>query len=389
MVTKWAGYPVIKQVEMKRSLVFILPLLVVQMAKADGHHPRQQGESGVMMRGSRDTATSFLPKPVSTGLYRNNIYKKRLDSIQQDVPLDFNEDVQGYIDGYLTQREEISRELGLAKYYFPIYEKAFRDAGIPDEIKYLSIVESQLNPNAVSRVGATGPWQFMGTTAKMYGLNMDNYVDERRDPVLSSNAAAAYLKDAYQQFGDWLVAIASYNCGKSNVMDAIEKAGGATDYWSIRQYLPVETRGYVPAYIAITYVMHYHKKYNITAQECNLAMKTDTVSVDKFISLNSVSRVLGISLTQLSILNPSYTQAIINGSVSAPKMLVIPVAFREKYKMLYGNLNSELGAADIPETGLYDQVQPVEKRIPVHHKPRKYESLASVGKIRSKSGASL
>lgn len=389
MVTKWAGYPLIKQVEMKRLFVFILPLLLVQMAKADGHHPRQQGESGVMMRGSHDTAASFLPKPVSTGIYRNNIYKKRLDSIQLDVPLDFNEDVQSYIDGYLAQREEISRELGLAKYYFPIYEKAFRDAGIPDEIKYLSIVESQLNPNAVSRVGATGPWQFMGTTAKMYGLNMDNYIDERRDPVLSSNAAAAYLKDAYQQFGDWLVAIASYNCGKSNVMDAIEKAGGATDYWSIRQYLPVETRGYVPAYIAITYVMHYHKKYNIIAGECNLAMKTDTVSVDKFISLNSVSRVLGISLTQLSMLNPSYTQAIINGSVSAPKMLVIPVAFREKYKMLYGNLNSELGSADIPETGLYDKVQPIEKRIPVHHKPRKYESLASVGKIHSKSGASL
>jgi len=373
---------------MKRLLAFIVPLFLIQMAKADGHHPGRHHESGVLTR-RHDTAAVSNPKPMSYGVYRNNIYKKRLDSIQQDVPLDFNEDIQGYIDGYLAQRDEISRELGLAKYYFPIYEKAFRDAGIPDEIKYLSIVESQLNPNAVSRVGATGPWQFMGTTAKMYGLNMDNYVDERRDPVLSSVAAAAYLKDAYVQFGDWLVAIASYNCGKSNVMDAIEKAGGATDYWSIRQYLPAETRGYVPAYIAITYVMHYHKKYNIVAQECNLAMKTDTVSVDKFISLNSVSRVLGISLTQLSILNPSYTQAIINGSVSAPKMLVIPMAYKEKYKMLYSNLNSELGAADIPETGLYDKVQPVEKRIPVHHKPRKYETLASVGKIRSKSGASL
>ena len=117
--------------------------------------------------------------------------------------------------------------IGLSKYYFPIYEKAFRDAGIPDEIKYLSIVESKLDPNAVSRVGATGPWQFMATTAKLYGLNMDDYVDERRDPVRASYAAAAYLKDAYEEFGDWLLAIASYNCGKSNVEYAIAKAGGA------------------------------------------------------------------------------------------------------------------------------------------------------------------
>jgi membrane-bound lytic murein transglycosylase D len=388
LVTKWVGNPLIKQVEMKRLLAFIVPLFLIQLANADGHHPGRHRESGVLVHG-HDTAAVSAPKPVAYSIYHNNIYKKRLDSIQQDVPLDFNEDIQGYIDGYLAQRDEISHELGLAKYYFPIYEKAFRDAGIPEEIKYLSIVESQLNPNAVSRVGATGPWQFMGTTAKMYGLNMDNYVDERRDPVLSSAAAAAYLKDAYVQFGDWLVAIASYNCGKSNVMDAIEKAGGATDYWSIRQYLPIETREYVPQYIAITYVMHYYKKYNIVPQECNLTTKTDTVSVDKYISLNSVSRVLGVSLTQLSVLNASYTQAIVNGSVTSPKMMVIPQSYKEKYKMLYGDLNSQLGNSDIPETGLYDRVQPVEKRIPVHHKTRKFETLASVGKIRSKSGASL
>jgi membrane-bound lytic murein transglycosylase D len=373
---------------MKRLLIFVIPFLLIQIAKADGHLIRhaKQGESGVLMRGGRDTAGSFVPKPVSSGIYRNNIYKKRLDSIQHDVQLDYNEDVQAYIDNYLsTQREEISRELGLAKYYFPIYEKAFRDAGIPDEIKYLSLVESQLNPNAVSRVGATGPWQFMGTTARMYGLNMDNYVDERRDPVLSSNAAAAYLKDAYVQFGDWLLAIASYNCGKSNVMDAIEKAGGATDYWSIRQYLPVETKGYVPAYIAITYVMNYHKKYNIIPQACNLTIKTDTVLVDKFISLNSVSRVLGINLVQLSTLNPSYTQAIINGTATSPKMLVLPQAAKDKYKALYDSLNSDLSNADI-KPGLYDKIQPVDKRIPVHHRIRKFESLASIGKARLKSG---
>src|SRR6202007_2143582 len=173
--------------------------------------------------------------------------------------------VQAEIDNYLSQKSDVGRELGLAKYYFPIYEKAFREAGIPDEIKYLSIVESQLNPVATSRAGATGLWQFLGSTARIYGLKMDNYVDERRDPIQSSYAAAAYLKDAYQEFGDWLLAIASYNCGKSNVIRAIEKAG-ANDFWSIRQYLPVETRGYVPAYIAITYVMNYYKQHNLIPQ---------------------------------------------------------------------------------------------------------------------------
>ena len=235
--------------------------------------------------------------------------------------------------------------LGLTKYYFPIYEKAFHDAGIPDEIKYLSIVESQLNPYAVSRVGATGPWQFMSTTAKLYGLNMDNYVDERRDPIQSSYAAAAYLKDAYQQFGDWLLAIASYNCGKSNVLRAIEQANGATDFWSIRQYLPAETRGYVPAYIAITYVMNYYKKHNIVPQACNLTMKTDTVLVNKYISLNSVSRVLNISLSQLTVLNPSYKNDDRQWfSPAAPKTLVIPQSCQRKIlRLCIIRLNADLG----------------------------------------------
>jgi membrane-bound lytic murein transglycosylase D len=184
----------------------------------------------------------------------------------------------------------------------------------------------------------------MGPTAKIYGLNIDSYVDERRDPIQSSYAAAAYLKDAYQQFGDWLTAIASYNCGKSNVLRAIEQANGATDFWSIQKYLPVETRGYVPAYIAVTYVMNYYKKYNIVPQSCNLSvMKTDTVLVNKFISLNSVARVLNISLAQLTQLNPSYKVMIINGSPSAPKTLVIPQSAKEKYTTLYNSINAELG----------------------------------------------
>ena len=271
---------------MKRLLMCAISLCLLQAVKAD---PRFIPDSSHTFAQAKDathdtTMVPVLNNPAPVSVYQSNIFKRRLDSIKKDVPLDYNEYVQSYIDTYLSpdQRENMARVLGLTKYYFPIYEKAFHDAGIPEEIEYLSIVESQLNPYAVSRVGATGLWQFMSTTARTYGLNMDAYVDERRDPIQSSYAAAAYLKDAYQQFGDWLLAIASYNCGKSNVIRAIEKAG-ASDFWSIRQYLPVETRGYVPAYIAVTYVMNYYKQHNIVPQGCSSSLKTDTVMLNKYV----------------------------------------------------------------------------------------------------------
>jgi membrane-bound lytic murein transglycosylase D len=329
---------------MKRLLMCAILLFALNAVKANSFFIPDSSRSSLRSVGVQDTIMVPVLNAAPVNSYQGSIYKRRLDSIKKDVPLDYNEYVQSYIDTYLgyNQRDDIGRVLGLAKYYFPIYEKAFRDAGIPEEIKYLSIVESQLNPYAVSRVGATGPWQFMTNTAKTYGLNMDNYVDERRDPIQSSYAAAAYLKDAYQEFGDWLLAIASYNCGKSNVIRALEKANGATDFWSIRQYLPVETRGYVPAYIAITYVMNYYKKHNIVEQSCSMSMKTDTVLVSKYISLNSVSKVLGINLAQLTMLNPSYKMMIVNGSPAAPKRMVIPQASKEKYSALYDALNADM-----------------------------------------------
>ena len=368
---------------MKRILTIIVAApFLIQIANAgslarlrvDGH----SGEMRGLTHGKKDTA-SAVAKPASYSIYRNNVYKKRLDSIQKDVQLDYNPLVQEQIETYLTSgRDDIGREIGLSKYYFPIYEKAFREAGIPEEIKYLSLVESQLNPNAVSRMGAAGPWQFMSSVARLYGLRMDNYVDERRDPVQSSLAAAAYLKDAYNQFGDWLLAIASYNCGKTEVLDAIDKAGGQLDFWAIRQYLPAQTRDYVPSYIAITYVMNYYKKHHILPQESGMVMKTDTVMVNKFISLSSVSRVLGVSLSQLTILNPSYTQGIVNGSADAPKILVIPQYAKEKYSAMYDKLNTDLGSAD-PHSFDFtsrnaDQV--IEKRIPVHRRVRRSENMA-------------
>ncbi len=309
------------------------------------------------------------------------IFKRRLDSLKKDVPLDYNEYVQSYIDNYSHNRDEMAHVLGLTKYYFPIYEKAFRDAGIPEEIKYLSIVESKLDPFAVSRSGATGPWQFMFTTARLYGLNIDGYIDERRDPVRASYAAAAYLKDAYQKFGDWLVAIASYNCGSSNVERAIAKAGGASDFWSIRPFLPLETRGYVPAFIAVTYLMNYYKKHDIIPSPCSFSFKTDTVMVDKFVSLKAIAKVLAIDINQLSILNPAYKRQILNGTNSSPRRLVLPQIEKEKYSGLYDALNNNNIVSSIEQTiytSYHRKNGSANNNMPSYHIVKKGETLGEI-----------
>jgi membrane-bound lytic murein transglycosylase D len=367
---------------MKRPITLIICLLLIQIFNASPGIAAafQSGQSlNNAMQNTADTVIVPVvnqPAPLNS---QSGIYKRRLDSIKKDIPLDYNDYVQSYIDIYMRNRDEMGHVLGLTKYYFPIYEKAFHDAGIPDEIKYLSIVESKLDPYAVSRVGATGPWQFMFTTAKLYGLNMDDYVDDRRDPIQASYAAAAYLKDAYQEFGDWLLAIASYNCGKSNVERAIEKAGGATDFWSIRQYLPNETRGYVPAFIAVAYVMNYYNRHNIIPQTCSIALKTDTVLVNKYLPLTTVSQALNIDLRELTILNPSYKRQIINGTAKSPRRMIIPQVDKARYAALYDALNNTSNAyapAPKPVYAAYHEDKP--DKIPASHKVRRGETLSDI-----------
>ena len=324
---------------------------------------------------------TLVPVPVVDELlmtsYQNMVYKHRLDSIQKKIPLDYNEYVQSYIDIYTAQRRKasMSKIIGLAKYYFPIYEKAFRDANMPEELKFLSVVESALNPNAVSRVGATGPWQFMFATARLYGLKMDNYVDERKDPIQASYATAKYLRDAYNDFGDWLLAIASYNCGKGNVVRAMQRSGG-NDFWSIRNYLPAETRGYVPAFIAIAYVMNFYGKHQIIPEECNFSIKTDSVLVNKFVSLGNLSKALNIELSEMAILNPSYKKRIVNGTAAKPKRLIIPKTSTSDFGNVYAALND-----------LDDDVKPTFASNPEdatdavsikYHRIRRGETLSSI-----------
>jgi membrane-bound lytic murein transglycosylase D len=370
---------------MKRLLNLVVCFLLIQAVQASSvsgaaslsKSQTLQSNKYNLQNNRRDTTNLpdiNHPAPLT---HHGSIIKRRLDSLQKDIPLDYNEYVQSYIDLYLRNRDEMGQVLGLSKYYFPIYEKAFHDAGIPEEIKYLSVVESKLDPNAVSHVGATGPWQFMFTTARTYGLSIDEYTDERRDPIQASYAAAAYIKEAYQEFGDWLLAIASYNCGTSSVERAI-KSAGATDFWSIRQYLPPQTRNYVPAYIAIAYLMNYYNHHDIVLQPCSFSLKTDTVLVNKYLPLSTISQALNIDMKELSILNPSYKRLVINGTSAKPRRLVIPQIDKEKYSALYDALNNPnlVEKSSKPAYASYHDNSP--EKTPAYHVVKRGETLRDI-----------
>ena len=293
----------------------------------------------------------------------NFTYKSRLDSLQKIVPLSYNEYVQNFITIYSKRKDMMGKMLGLSNYYFPIFEKALVSNNIPAEIKYLSIIESSLNPHAISRVGATGLWQFMFGTAKAYGLNMDNFVDERKDPIQASYAAAAYFRDAYDELGDWLLAIAAYNCGKGNVTRAIAKAG-SRDFWEIRTFLPKETRDYVPAFIAALYVMNYAEKHNIAVQNSSLHQKTDTVHVNHFVALADIAKVLNMEEAILLSLNPSYKKKIVNGTALLPKRIILPAVDQSKYVQLYNVLNDDVEAAQKIILASTDDARESKKKSP-------------------------
>ena len=236
----------------------------------------------------------------------------------------YNDIVQVFIDRYSGRlRRSVSAMLGAQNFYMPIFEQALEMYGLPLELKYLPVIESALNPNAVSRVGATGLWQFMITTGKHYGLEVNSLVDERRDPVRASYAAAQYLRDLYRIFGDWNLVIAAYNCGPETINKAIHRSKGETDYWKIYPYLPKETRGYVPAFIAANYIMNYYCEHNICPMETELPSKTDTVMVNRDVHFEQVANVLGIDVDQIKQLNPQYRRNIVNGS-SKPSALRLP-----------------------------------------------------------------
>ncbi|MBQ2673729.1 MAG: lytic transglycosylase domain-containing protein [Prevotella sp.] len=256
--------------------------------------------------------------------YTKEEYINRLSRLPTVMEMVYNEVVQKFIDRYSGRlRHSISYMLGASNFYIPIFEEALEVYQLPLELKYLPIIESALNPKAVSRVGATGLWQFMIGTGKQYGLQVNSHVDERRDPVKSSYAAARYLRDLYKVFGDWNLVIAAYNCGPENINKAIHRAKGEKDYWRIYPYLPKETRGYVPAFIAANYIMTYYSQHNICPMTTRLPAKTDTVMVSRNVHLEQVAEVVGINIDLLRSLNPMYRRDVIPGA-SEPLPLRLP-----------------------------------------------------------------
>ena len=258
----------------------------------------------------------------------DSVYYFRLKAITDQTlfPLVYNQHIRNYIELYTQRYKSMSLLLGLSKYYFPMFEEALDRYNCPLELKYLAVIESALNPTAVSRAGATGLWQFMYNTGKMYDLNVSTWVDDRRDPRKATEAAARHLRDLSNLFwGDWVLAIAAYNCGPGNVTKAIQRSGGKTDFWDIYPYLPRETRGYIPAFYGAMYAMKYYDKHGIVPAQVTLDI-TDTVHVNNKIHFQQIATVLNIPVEKLNTYNPQYKRNVIPAS-SEPLVLTLPVDY--------------------------------------------------------------
>ena len=273
----------------------------------------------------------------------DSVFIQRLQqlSIESGIELPYNDQVRSFIETYAVKRRAFtSALLGLSEYYFPMFEAILDRNNMPLELKYLPIIESALNPRAYSRAGASGLWQFVYATGKMYNLNVSTFVDDRRDPVKSSIAAANYLKDLYKIHNDWLLVIAAYNCGPGNVNKAIKRTSDKRDYWAIYYRLPRETRGYVPAFIAANYIMSYYREHGIVPTHPEITLVTDTVDIKTYVHFNKIADVLDVSLEKIRELNPQYCRDVIPGSPEKPYSLRLPteklLAFLGEENEIYG-----------------------------------------------------
>ncbi|MGB0432073.1 MAG: transglycosylase SLT domain-containing protein [Bacteroidia bacterium] len=268
---------------------------------------------------TKELDSLFIPE------FTDSVIEYRLSEIHSYIPLDFNNKTKAFINLYTRKRRElVPYILALSDYYFPIFEAELDKQGLPLELKYLPVIESALKPRAVSKAGAVGLWQFMYSTGKMHGLTINSYVDERKDPLKATKAACDYLAAAYKMFGDWQLAIAAYNCGPGNVNKAIRRSGGKTNFWEIYNYLPRETRGYVPAFIAAVYFFHHHEDHNIGIDELTLPRVIDTVNIDGYMHLADVATELNLDLGLVQELNPQYKVNIIPASKNKPYTIILP-----------------------------------------------------------------
>ncbi len=282
---------------------------------------RELEESFYLRNYAKGASSDEMPQKLGTP----QEYEERLSKLPAEIEMPYNSVVGKYIDMYVGKRRGmVSDMLALHNYYGNIFLEELEKQGMPTELQYLPVIESALKPNAVSRVGATGLWQFMPATAKGLGMEVNSLVDERRDPRISSRNAAKYLKQLYNIYGDWSLAIAAYNCGPGNVNKALRRAGGGKkDFWEIYRFLPAETRGYVPAFIAANYAMNYYKEHNIQPRVVSHQLVTDTIKVNKRVHFNQIAQVLNIPIDEIRMLNPQYRKDVIPGDIK-PYTLVLP-----------------------------------------------------------------
>ena len=372
-------------------------------------------------------ANCFNASMANTGVipyFSEEEYIARMSKISCPIPLSYNRYVKDFIDLYAYKRRALTqRVMGLSNLYFPMYEEVLDKEGLPLEFKYLSIIESALNPVAVSRVGATGLWQFMYSTGIIYDLKVNSFTDDRRDPVKSTYAACKYFKDMYSIYGDWLLVIASYNCGAGNVNKAIKRSGGKKNFWEIMQYLPAETRSYVPAFIAVTYVMNYSREHNLyPITPAYSYFQVDTINVTKQVNFNVLANQIDLPLDVISFLNPIYKknyipdteerytlrlptnkialymakeEQILALSTPAPKPVMPAVAkvvvrdtsSTDTTAVAQQTDSSGVNTAEQPE--VKTQYKFVDKKVVKTHIVRKNESVASVAAIYNMSTAEL
>ena len=284
------------------------------------------------------------------------LLKKRLMEMDSKSPfnIEYNQGLENIIKSFLKNRKKaFERLMAISEYYFPLFEDALSKQNVPLEIKYLAVVESALNPKAVSRVGATGLWQFMYQTGKQYNLNIDSYVDDRSDPLKASAAATQYMTNMYKIFGDWDLVLASYNSGPGNVAKAIRRSGGQQNFWNIRKYLPQETQGYVPAFLATMYIYEYHKEHGIHPDRAIVKhFATDTIMIKKQMTFRQISDLLDIPVAQLQLLNPQFKLNVVPAYFDAKHFLRLPsqkiAIFTSNEDKIYAYVQHELDQRERP-----------------------------------------
>lgn len=330
--------------------------------------------------GSQENTCNYPPGYIPS--FPDSIYAKRIEELNRNTTMDlvFNKHVKSFIDVYAVQkRSKTERILGLSDVYFPLFEQTLDKYNMPLELKYLAVVESALNPTAGSWAGAKGLWQFMYATGKQYGLNSTTIVDDRYDPLKATDAACRHLRDLYNQFGDWFLALAAYNSGAGNVNKAIRRAGGIKNYWAIWPYLPRETRGYVPAFIAVNYVMNYAPEHNICPLDPGIIKNgTDTVTVHDVLHFDQLNEMLGVPMADLKFFNPQYKAEIIPATSKKPCLLTLPEQYVGPYIDNEKALYTYKTKSGIDKEKLQERIKSVSDRSV--HIVKKGETLSTIAR---------